>query len=296
MTTSFSSTPTVNTLAQYNAYFSAVRAAILSFGWVQTSDTGQVDFTTNAAFPAIGTHYQLFRPADALQSTAPFILRIGYGNSASIVQMTVQLGSETDGAGNFINNFTAPISLTNGTSGSATAMTSYGAGDTDRFWLALNATVTATGVASGNMMFLSFERSKDSLGDNTGDFATIFCSGASATGLRQVSLHQEYGPTQGDNAWVAPMPYNSLNLGFNGAGGTVPVFPFLGRVENPSKDMGLCKFGDFAHGSIITCESYNLNRSYRVFDGGASSNNNSTSAVVPTVSTAARAAILARWE
>ena len=66
--------------ATFQAWATGIDDQIKDMGWVQTSDTGQVDVTT-VARPAAGAYagYRIYRMDDSLQSTSPVFLKLEYG-------------------------------------------------------------------------------------------------------------------------------------------------------------------------------------------------------------------------
>lgn len=297
MTTSFDTAPALTSAATFNAYYSALRSAILAMGWVQMPDTGQVDLSTNAVLPpaqAFGL-FQLFRMNDALQATSPVVLRIGMGQSG-YAMTSLQIGRVTDGVGEFVGDSTPILTVyTNNAGSSSVVHTSYASGASNRLWVAMNASLKGTGTPNSHITFFSIERSKDVTGTDTGDFVTLVASGAADAAPRQTSLHSTYGATLAENRWVAPFPFNSTSLSFGVGGGALPVFPFLGRLENPLMDVGLGKATDFTHAANVTVNSYGLNRPYKVLKA-ASGNTQFAASLIPQVSASAGPAVLARWE
>lgn len=91
--------------ATYRAWGVVVSAAFASAGLVQTSDTGQVNWTTVTKPTAASTlaGYEIWRFNDTLQSTAPIFIRISYYSGAQssgnnpVLRITVGTGS--NGAG-----------------------------------------------------------------------------------------------------------------------------------------------------------------------------------------------------
>lgn len=296
-TTSFAHSNPVaaSSAAVYNAYFSAIVATFSTFGWVQTADTGQINLTTNPSLITVLGSYIILRMDDTLQATAPVYLKIQIHVSTSFAIITLQLGKLTDGAGNFVGDVSQQIQIQPTSAGAtANSYTTYASGDTNRIWFGLLA--SNAGATTTHFHFFAIERSKDALGADTGDFVTLIGSGGIDANARQCSLHYTYGPTQAENRWVTAYAYNSTNLGFGTGGGTLPVFPLLGRLENPLLDVGVCKNADFPHLSNITCTAYSATHTYKVLLGQGS-NTSVMVGVAPTVNTTtALPGILARWE
>lgn len=93
-----------NTDADFRAWGSGVSAAIQALGWVQTADTGQIDWLTvlKPTGYAQKMGCEVYRPTDALQASAPWFVRFDYGsspNAPSRPGLFVRFGSGTDGAG-----------------------------------------------------------------------------------------------------------------------------------------------------------------------------------------------------
>jgi hypothetical protein len=96
--------------AGYRAWGTAVNAAIAASGLVQTSDTGQINWTTVTKPTAATTvkGYEIWRFNDSLQSTAPVFIKIEYssgGNtSGNNQQLLFTVGTATNGAGTITGN------------------------------------------------------------------------------------------------------------------------------------------------------------------------------------------------
>ena len=280
----------------YNAYYQAIVNLFTGFGWVATSDTGQIDLTTNAVLPTVTGSYKILRMADTLQSTSPVFVKLNLFMNASFATLTVQVGRATDGAGNFVGDVSQLLTLQPTSAGATSqANITYASGSTNRIWICIHGS-TAASVISNQMHFFAIERSQDALGADTADFVTLIGSGGAAGTTRQCSLHYTYGPTQAESRWVTAFAYNSTNLGFGTGGGTLPVFPLLGRLENPLLDVGICKASDFPHLSNITCTAYSATHTYKVFQSSGSNTSVVTEIAAAVNTTTALAAILARWE
>jgi|SRR5688572_13512389 len=133
--------------ADFRAVIGKWRDAFTAFGWVQTADTGQINPVT-VTFPGsnntiAGT--EIWRFDDALQSTTPVYMKIGYGRGGGAndwrITFQVSLGS-TDGAQTFTAFVTSDATIknfaTNGTR-TVTDTTAYridGSGGTGRGVLA----------------------------------------------------------------------------------------------------------------------------------------------------------------
>jgi hypothetical protein len=72
-------TPNNSTLAAFNAWGSAISAAIAAAGLAKTSDTGQINWTTNTTNLAGSSGYEVWAFTDSLQSVIPIYVRLDYG-------------------------------------------------------------------------------------------------------------------------------------------------------------------------------------------------------------------------
>jgi hypothetical protein len=102
--------------ANFRAWGSGIAASLVAAGLVQTSDTGQINWTTVSRGANPGTSvesiygYEIYRFNDALQATKPVFIKVEYGvlwsvtsggatatPSQSVIYITV--GTSTNGAG-----------------------------------------------------------------------------------------------------------------------------------------------------------------------------------------------------
>lgn len=104
MTTNYTAaTMDQSTDAAFRAWGAAFNAMLAAAGLVQTSDTGQINWTT-VTRPGTGPNaagYEIWRFNDALQSTAPIYIKIEYGcgTNSTIPAMWITVGTSTNGAG-----------------------------------------------------------------------------------------------------------------------------------------------------------------------------------------------------
>lgn len=134
MTTAYYSTTWNNsTSAGFQAWGSALSAAMQSCGLSQTSDTGQINWSTVAVPTTANTSagYEIYQFTDALQSTYPIFVKIEYGTgpnqttTGDYPQIWFTVGEGSNGSGtltgtlttrqNVIANYNASGSITNTT-------------------------------------------------------------------------------------------------------------------------------------------------------------------------------------
>ena len=99
-----SNAPYNSTNAIFQAWGSGIDGAFTTFGWIRTSDTGQINWTT-VPFPTIvntSQGYSIFRMSDSLQGTYPCYIKIEYGSYTAVLNpsLWITIGTGSDGAGN----------------------------------------------------------------------------------------------------------------------------------------------------------------------------------------------------
>jgi hypothetical protein len=59
-------------------WINEIHNSLIAFGWIRTSDTGQIDFSTVTRPTTTNTYqgYAVYRMADSLQATCPVYIRI----------------------------------------------------------------------------------------------------------------------------------------------------------------------------------------------------------------------------
>lgn len=186
-----------STDALFRAWGSGLSAAFQAAGLVQTTDTGQVNWSTVTRLTTILTEaingYEIYRFNDSLQATKPVFIKVEYGTvngnpSISSPVIAVTLGTATNGAGalsgvivsartKFVTNV-----IVSGVTGTTPSSSSpcYTSGDGSSVVMALGVTSAAqplyngtNNVVSGLPAFLVIERSRDASGVITGDGAIL---------------------------------------------------------------------------------------------------------------------------
>ena len=162
--------------ANFRTLLGFIRTMFTNFGWVQTSDSGQINPAT-VTYPGSNNSdagYEVWRMADSLQSSFPVYVKIFYGRGGANGAFRINLGismSVTDGSGNFTgiassgpafavtgNPSTRPIS-------DATSFRIFGSGDTNRMVFSFWPDV----VNQAYGCLFGIERTKDGNGADTGE-------------------------------------------------------------------------------------------------------------------------------
>lgn len=247
-----------STIANLKAWGSAVNAALAAMGWTQTSDTGQVNWSTIAALPG-GAVYEIWQPNDALQTgSTSYYLKVFYyynGNNNS-PYIAMQLGFATNGAGTFVGNSTVVQSGGGYSSPSASILYECNfSGDVDRMSMMLWRQSTQL---SGRQMF-AVERTKNTDGTNSSDGAVLY---SPSSGLSQVLVFSgsQVAPQKGI-VTVADSA-SAGDMAFNNSVPIMPVFPVYGKVGNPLTGFCFIPQNDIAEGGVFTTTLYGATRTY----------------------------------
>lgn len=157
--------------ADFRAWGKNISDGLTAFGWVQTADTGQINWTT-VAKPVGGAAvagYEVWRMNDALQATKPVYLKIEYGtsNGPNTGGLFTTIGTQgTNGAGNLVG---ASVGARRSPSGAAATVgmvfNTYMSGDSGRLYIIANYNPASITLSHG----LFIERPKDSNGASQGD-------------------------------------------------------------------------------------------------------------------------------
>lgn len=177
MTTATDTSPIDHTsTATFQAWGASVKAVLAAAGFVQTADTGQIDWTT-VSKPGTNTlaGYEVWRMNDTQQASAPIFFRLSYGtfNVTDRVYITIQFGTGSNGSGTLTGS-AAAIGLVQASGGAGTgSFTSY------------VATGEGYGSAiikggSGANFWLSISRSCDSSGTPNAIGWTAVCGGVNS--------------------------------------------------------------------------------------------------------------------
>ena len=105
--------------ATFRAIGSVIGPAILAVNLIQTSDTGQINWTSVTKPTTITTvaGYEMFRFHDSLQSTSPVYIKIEYGigsYSTTYFGLWITVGTGTNGSGTLTGNISNRFALYGG--------------------------------------------------------------------------------------------------------------------------------------------------------------------------------------
>jgi hypothetical protein len=248
----------LSTVANFKDWGQAVNTALTAFGWTQTADTGQVNWTTISSVPTSGNYVtELWQPGDG---GTPFYIRIDYGNNAgNQPAMRFQGGTSTTGTGALSGFTTTLIQMASAVNTGSTLYNCLFSGDSSSF------NIMMWRDASAANFVLSVDRARTSAGATTNAYFSILSfratnvSGAAGTCQSVVfgigvapqlsSLATGSLPTLATGTSWAGV---NQSMFFNGNYGFIPVFPYVGYFDVPSLALGQLDQLDFSELSVLS--------------------------------------------
>lgn len=273
MTTSSPSITLVQTTnAEFRAWGLAVSTALGAIGLTQTSDTGQINWTTVAtpAGASASQGYEIWRFNDTLQATKPLFFKIEYGSGGAAtspaIWMTVGAGS--DGAGTITGAAIMTRAQKTFNSGVATAFTSYFCYSTTlgALWFFIRGT-------NGQWMHAIMrtcdtDETPNSEGVHIGTSNTNYGGGSGTSYLWRYDTNVQLNPT---GWWGIPGTASSmvtLNTGLDSA-----VFQFWAWVNKVVWFPGVlgCLNTDYGAFTTVLATPYTTQRTYIALTGNTAS-------------------------
>lgn len=214
--------------AQFRAWGSMISTALSTLGWVQTADTGQINWTTVLA-PTVGNTimgYEVWRMNDSLQSSSPVFMKIEYSSGAAAANplLWFTFGTASNGTGTLTGHVTTRLSRT--FAASASNVSSLFSGTSSRFSMFFGFGLNS----AANGLWLNIERTRDASGNETIE-GFIWAHGTSAAvSIQFVSTAAGLGVVETTLGVLMP----SLGGGASGSSIAVyPVFATKGVFLNP---------------------------------------------------------------
>ena len=219
----------------FRAYGTAISNAFANAGWVQASDTGQVDWTTVVANGTGNSSnilgYEIWRMNDDLANDAPCHVKFEYFTTSSYTNspsIRITVGDNTDGVGNIVGVISTPISIRR--AADSTASPCYFVGAPGYLILALFC-VTAP-------IFFAIERLKDAGGNDTVEGINVLTSGLETTTVRTNQFSYTPGAGMGAaeasiGSFVPPNPPSTNGF----VAPFFPVYFYRGVLSTPARNV-----------------------------------------------------------
>lgn len=200
-----------STAAGFQAGIQAMLSQMAQCGFVQTSDTGQLDPTTISSIVTSSQStlgYFVFRLNDALQSSFPVYIKMTIGGStAKYFNFAWQFGAGTNGAGTITNSWYTQSMYSNApftNAGGSTSLPSFGATGEGYAWFAYQCGAGSYG-AQTTPAFLSVTRSVDVSGNPTADGVSIRYAYPGSTATTTVQAYKN-----GSGVYVVSSGYGAF--------------------------------------------------------------------------------------
>lgn len=246
----------------FRTWGSNISAALLFAGLVQTSDTGQINWTTvtRPGTTSTSAGYEIWRFADTLQSTAPVFIKVEYGTGISVdrTSMWITVGSSANGSGTIGGQVGTRRQITPFASKTAgVTLPCYVAGTSGRIAVAFNEDPT-----DNNYPCLwQVSRTADATGADTADGVFVALSSVGASQARQTIPASGAVPSMTTStAWVQP------DVGSTPQSATAtplsPAMLFAGGKQLFSINWMHYRAADIASGSPITVNAFGTTRTF----------------------------------
>lgn len=265
-----------STLANFKAWAQPISAFFATASWTQSTDTGQVNWSTIASVPGSGAYvYEIWQPNDGLTT---FYVKIEYGNvsGTNCPGLKLSIGTTTNGAGTLTGFILGPQQV---------CATSYTPPSTvTTFECNFSGAAGRIGVmmwrnssTANSQQFFAIERSVNSSGAYTSSHVTLFSCGAGGgqngrfsaqgsllfgVGVAPNNLNNPGNTAQG--GWLTRMltPTSSVSSAFNGSIPFDTATPSVGFFDFPLTTAGVGAAQDFTEGVTFTVTVYGSTRTY----------------------------------
>lgn len=269
-----------STDANFRAWINEIHTSLTTYGWTQTADSGQVNYSTATRPTTTNVYpwYAVYAMGDSLQSTSAVYLRLDYGTGTNTdvpaIKYQVGIGG-TDGAGTLTGNYQAQVTLAPDATGSAANVRTSGTSSSFQmaFWNVNS---------SGRGWCVVIERERDSSGTelDTGVSVVSFVYNPGAGFFK----HSQFIPRlpvntkiawPEDTIWYALISAQSTQ----NAGGNIgmsPVRVTAGYMKPPMLSLMIFARTDFTMETTFTVTIYGSSHTYlalRPYSGGALSLN-----------------------
>src|SRR5262252_6500665 len=166
-----------STVAMFKQWGQAISTAFSTFGWTQSSDTGQVSWGSISSVPAANAYvYEVWTPNDGLTN---FYLKVEYGNGqgqTNLPTVRLSIATATNGSGTLTGLVMGPLYTNNiatyTTTGTTTSYECDFSGAAGRF-----AALMWRNAPNGAPQFFGVERSVNSSGTYTSSHVTVVTAG-----------------------------------------------------------------------------------------------------------------------
>lgn len=226
--------PSSVALANFKAWAQGLHDAMLAVGFVQTSDTGQIDFNAITVMPAVNTNvgYAIYELNDSLSGTQPIYVKIEFKTwiaTNAKAMPTTQVGRGTDGAGTLTGiflDYRAMVYYSSSSTSTTSSNILVSRGDgyfAIHFWGGAGSDTTTP----YSTTYLAFERARNFDGTYRGDSFFLargaYANGSSTSAIDLYAMRYSDGANLGNlHPGCIMMPNFLASMGIGG--GITPLF------------------------------------------------------------------------
>jgi hypothetical protein len=259
-----------STLANFKSWGQTISAFFSTATWTQSTDTGQVNWSTISSVPGSGAFvYEVWQPNDGLTT---FYVKMEYGNvsGTNCPSLRITISSATDGAGDPTGFVLGPVNVNQATFTPPSTTTQYEcdfSGAAGR----IGAMMWRNGI-NGCQQLFAIERSINSGGSYTSAHVTLWTSGwanSGGKGCFQGSLVFGVGvapnaiATSNVGGWIVRQQIlGGATTAFNGGIPLDTCAPCVGFFDFPCTVAGTANASDIVEGVTFNAILYGSTRTY----------------------------------
>lgn len=232
--------------------------------WTKSSDSGQVDWTSNPAHPVAGdrVYYEVWKANDALASSCPIFMKVIYGGSTTSNNpvLKLQFATGSDGAGTLTGNSTAAVDLYNSSAALSEGDTTHEcdfAGGVGYFTCLMWRDAANGSVPQGFVV----ERALDSSGGYRDAYFTVLMLGSSVTNA-VAQVFKPAGGTSKADQYASTIYFTGTSGAYGSNTAVFPIFPMVGLPDNPLSSMIMVKSPDQVEGATFQVTMYGVTHTY----------------------------------
>jgi hypothetical protein len=260
--------PANDTDAHFRAICQFIHDGFSNAGWVQTSDTGQINLST-VTKPA-STHtsqgYEIWKMNDGGGKQVWYVkIEYGGGGAAANFAIWITVGTGSNGSGTLTGQLSTRTEIYSA-GNSTTNYNCYIAGNTS--WL--NFALFSTTASSSYIVMFGVERLKNADGTDNDNGVYWYGYGGSNSCASQVVLTSGTVPSA-EPYVLSAMGYATGSSRISGTVcGTFPVFPVGKCSYPPCLSVVLFYYTDIAEGVAFSLSRYGTSHTYVAIRGGSS--------------------------
>jgi hypothetical protein len=257
--------PDNDTTAHFNAWVNEMDAALISYGWTRSGDTGEASMPTSVARATTTNTYPIwvvYKMGDSLQSTTAVYMRIDYGTGGNgdtpSVKIQIAIGG-TNGSGTLTGSVGTQM-IQSGQSPATTNAPFRTSGSSSSF------RVMAWSRYNGQAWIFAVERDKDSSGADTSSGVSMAAAWAN-NNAGGVAVQSQYITSSSLGLVDTTRLYGLLSSTtpsqtWHSQTGVAPLRTSLGPFRNPMLGILMTARNDFVDGSTNNVTVYGTSHVY----------------------------------